>query len=71
MLWIYLPFLLMNFMFDFFSKKTRQKELFMGENRVDPYHFASWAIDAGADIVWRYSPQVIRAIDLNMDRFIA
>ncbi|MCA6497853.1 MAG: hypothetical protein IM558_08965 [Chitinophagaceae bacterium] len=55
----------------FFQKKTRQKELFMGENRVDPYHFASWAIDAGADIVWRYSPQVIRAIDLNMDRFIA
>jgi hypothetical protein len=25
MLWLYLPFLLMNFMFDVFSKKTRQK----------------------------------------------
>jgi hypothetical protein len=57
MLWIYLPFLLMNFMFDVFSKKTRQKELFMGENRGYPYHFASWAIDAGADIVRRYSPR--------------
>jgi len=50
---------------------TRQTELFMGVNRGDPYHFASLTIDAGADIVWRYDPQVLKALDLYIDRFIA
>lgn len=50
---------------------TRQAELFLGENRGNPYEFARMAIDAGADIVLGHGPHVTRAIDLYKDRFIA
>lgn len=50
---------------------TRSTELFLGENRGDPYAFARAVIDAGADIVFGHGPHVTRAIDLYKDRFIA
>ena len=54
-----------------YNHVNRQKELFLGENRGDPYHFARLVIDAGADIVWGHGPHVVRAVDLYKDRFIA
>ena len=56
------------------SKKnhiTRKKEVFLGENRGNPYEFARLAIDAGADIVFGHGPHVTRAIDIYKNRFIA
>ena len=50
---------------------TRKDEIFVGENRGNPYSFAHRAIDAGADIVWGHGPHVVRAVDLYKDRFIA
>lgn len=50
---------------------TRETEIFLGENRGNPYQFARMAIDAGADVVFGHGPHVTRAIDLYKDRFIA
>ena len=50
---------------------TRQNELFLGENRGNPYKFARTVIDAGADIVFGQGPHVTRAIDIYKGRFIA
>lgn len=50
---------------------TKRDELFVGENRGNPYSFAHRAIDAGADIVWGHGPHVVRGIDVYKDRFIA
>jgi poly-gamma-glutamate capsule biosynthesis protein CapA/YwtB (metallophosphatase superfamily) len=50
---------------------TRQDELFIGENRGNPYAFARMAIDAGGDIIFGHGPHVTRAIDLYKERFIA
>lgn len=50
---------------------TRKREMFLGENRGNPYEFARMAIDAGADIVLGHGPHVTRAIDIYKDRFIA
>ena len=50
---------------------TRKDEIFVGENRGNPYSFAHRAIDAGADIVWGHGPHVVRAVDLYKGRFIA
>ncbi len=50
---------------------TRQNEVFLGENRGNPYQFARVVIDAGADIVFGHGPHVVRAIDLYKGRFIA
>ena len=50
---------------------TRKDEIFVGENRGNPYSFAHRAIDAGADIVWGHGPHVVRAVDLYKERFIA
>jgi len=50
---------------------TRETELFLGENRGNPYEFSRMAIDAGADVVFGHGPHVTRAIDLYKDRFIA
>jgi hypothetical protein len=50
---------------------TRQTEMYLGENRGNPYEFARMAIDAGADVVFGHGPHVTRAIDLYKDRFIA
>lgn len=49
---------------------TRQDELFVGENRGNPYRFARTVIDAGADIVFGHGPHVTRAVDLYRDRLI-
>ena len=54
-----------------FNHITRKNEIFVGENRGNPYSFAHRAIDAGADIVWGHGPHVVRAVDLYKDRFIA
>jgi hypothetical protein len=50
---------------------TRSNELFLGENRGNPYVFARTVIDAGADIVFGHGPHVTRAIDLYKGKFIA
>lgn len=48
------------------SKKhlTRKNEIFLGENRGNPYAFVRMAIDAGADVIFGYGPHVTRAVDL-------
>ncbi|MBL7978150.1 MAG: CapA family protein [Bacteroidetes Order II. Incertae sedis bacterium] len=50
---------------------TRKNELFVGENRGNPYAFARAVIDAGADVVFGHGPHVTRAVDLYKNRFIA
>jgi hypothetical protein len=53
------------------DRVTRSTEIFLGENRGDPYRFARAAIDAGADIVFCHGPHVPRAIEVYRGRFIA
>jgi len=50
---------------------TRSNEIFLGENRGNPYKFSRAVIDAGADIVFGHGPHVTRAIDIYKGRFIA
>ena len=50
---------------------TRKTEIFLGENRGNPYEFSRMAIDAGADVVFGHGPHVTRAVDIYKDRFIA
>lgn len=50
---------------------TRKSEMYLGENRGNPYQFARDVIDAGADVVFGHGPHVSRAIDLYKGRFIA
>ena len=50
---------------------TCKTEIFLGENRGNPYEFARMAIDAGADVVLGHGPHVTRAIDVYKGRFIA
>ncbi len=54
-----------------YNRITRKTEMFLGENRGNPYEFARMAIDAGADIVLGHGPHVPRAVDVYKDRFIA
>ena len=53
------------------SHITRSDEIFLGENRGNPYKFARTVIDAGADVVFGHGPHVTRAIDIYKGRFIA
>jgi len=53
------------------SHITRQTELFANENRGNPYEFARFAIDNGADMFFGHGPHVPRAIDLYKGKFIA
>jgi len=53
------------------SRITRNSELFVGENRGNPYVFARFAIDNGADMVIGHGPHVPRAVDLYKGKFIA
>lgn len=46
-------------------------EMFLGQNRGNPYKFVREVIDAGADIVFGHGPHVTRAVDLYKGRFIA
>ena len=50
---------------------TRSTELFLGENRGNPWAFAHAAIDAGADVVLCHGPHVPRAVQVYKGRFIA
>ncbi|MBC7486605.1 MAG: CapA family protein [Cytophagaceae bacterium] len=50
---------------------TKSNEIFLGENRGNPYKFSRAVIDAGADIVFGHGPHVTRAIDIYKGRFIA
>lgn len=53
------------------SQLTRATEMFLGENRGNPYAFGRAAVDAGADIVFCHGPHVPRAIEVYRGRFIA
>jgi hypothetical protein len=53
------------------DRVTRASEMFVGENRGDPFRFARTAVDAGADIVFCHGPHVPRAIEVYKGRFIA
>jgi hypothetical protein len=53
------------------DRVTRAPEMFVGENRGDPFRFARTAVDAGADIVFCHGPHVPRAIEVYKGRFIA
>jgi poly-gamma-glutamate capsule biosynthesis protein CapA/YwtB (metallophosphatase superfamily) len=53
------------------SRITRKTEMFVGENRGNPYEFARFAIDNGVDVVLGHGPHVPRAIDLYKGKFIA
>lgn len=50
---------------------TRENEIFLDEDRGNPYMFARLVIDAGADIVFGHGPHVTRAVDLYKGKFIA
>ncbi len=52
------------------TRVTRKTEMFVGENRGNPYAFARAVIDAGADVVLGHGPHVTRSVDLYKDRFI-
>ncbi len=54
-----------------YTHVNRKKEIFLGEDRGNPYEFARVVIDAGADIVFGHGPHVTRAVDLYKNRFIA
>ncbi len=49
---------------------TREREMFLGEDRGNVYEFARKMIDAGADVIFGHGPHVLRAVDLYKDRFI-
>lgn len=50
---------------------TREKEIFLGENRGNVYKFAHLCIDEGADIVIGHGPHVPRAMELYNGHLIA
>lgn len=54
-----------------FDRVTRETEIFLEEDRGNPYRFAHAAVDAGADIVFCHGPHVPRAIEVYQGRFIA
>ena len=54
-----------------YDRVTRAKEMFLNEDRGNPYAFAHTAVDAGADIVLCHGPHIPRAVEIYKDRFIA
>jgi poly-gamma-glutamate capsule biosynthesis protein CapA/YwtB (metallophosphatase superfamily) len=54
-----------------YTKVTREREFFVGEDRGNVYEFAHLVIDAGADIVFGHGPHVPRAIEVYKNKFIA
>jgi hypothetical protein len=46
-------------------------EMFLGENRGDPFKFAHAIVDAGADLVVGHGPHVMRAMEFYRGRLIA
>jgi poly-gamma-glutamate capsule biosynthesis protein CapA/YwtB (metallophosphatase superfamily) len=53
------------------SRVTRATEMFLGEDRGNPFAFARTAVDAGADIVFCHGPHIARAVEVYKGRFIA
>lgn len=53
------------------DRVTRATEMFLGEDRGNPYAFAHRAVDAGADVVFCHGPHVPRAVEVYQGRFIA
>ena len=53
------------------SRVTRATEIFLGEDRGNPFSFARTAIDAGADAVFCHGPHIARAVEVYKSRFIA
>ncbi len=49
---------------------TKEKEIFLGEDRGNVYAFAHAMVDAGADMVLGHGPHVTRAIDCYKGKFI-
>lgn len=50
---------------------TRETEIFLGQNRGNPYALAHAAIDAGADMVIGHGPHVLRGMELYKGHLIA
>jgi Bacterial capsule synthesis protein PGA_cap len=50
---------------------TRQSETYFGENRGNPYAFAHFAIDQGADLVIGSGPHVLRGMEWYRGHLIA
>lgn len=50
---------------------TRATEIFLGEDRGNPWQFAHTAVDAGASIVLCHGPHVARAVEVYKGRLIA
>jgi Bacterial capsule synthesis protein PGA_cap len=53
------------------SRVTRATEMFLNEDRGNPFAFARTAVDAGADAVFCHGPHIPRAVEVYKDRFIA
>ena len=53
------------------NRVTRATELFLGEDRGNPFAFARTAVDAGADAVFCHGPHIPRAVEVYKGRFIA
>lgn len=53
------------------SRVTRTTEMFLNEDRGNPYAFAHAAVDAGADAVFCHGPHIPRAVEVYKGRFIA
>ena len=54
-----------------YTNITKKTEMFLGENRGNPYEFSRVAIDAGADVIFGHGPHVTRSMDIYKNRFIA
>jgi Bacterial capsule synthesis protein PGA_cap len=53
------------------DRVTRATEMFLSEDRGNPFAFARTAVDAGADAVFCHGPHIPRAIEVYKGRFIA
>ena len=53
------------------NRVTRATEMFLGEDRGNPFAFARTAVDAGADAVFCHGPHIPRAVEVYKGRFIA
>jgi poly-gamma-glutamate capsule biosynthesis protein CapA/YwtB (metallophosphatase superfamily) len=53
------------------SRVTRATEMFLSEDRGNPFAFARAAVDAGADAVFCHGPHIPRAVEVYKGRFIA
>jgi hypothetical protein len=53
------------------NRVTRSTEIFLQEDRGNPFAFARTAVDAGADAVFCHGPHIPRAVEVYKGRFIA